>query len=588
MAGLRMTMRPAWLERAVPRERFWYAALLVACLATAYGPSLTGGYIGYDDDWLIATNPVLALPPRAALEAIFFDWTRDTRLALGAEYLPVRDLSHWLEMRLAGGSPRVARRVQLGLYVLSALLLWGALQRNVAASIALRARGGRVPLGEEHAGRRWAALAAAFFALHPVHVESVAWLAGRKDVLALLFVCAASWLYERPARQRGWLLPCLALAFFSKAMSVVAPGLLLAQDCLARRRPRWLLLSAAGALSLSAAAAHWVVGARVEMVGGPLSESRLGALLTMGEVWCRYAAVLIDPRRLSLVHEVTPRTAPTALGLLGFAGVLFPLGYCLWRGRRGDTRPLGWWLWVVLPLVPVSQVLVPLQNVMADRYLWLSVLPLAALGASWQARGGRRRWLSLGFLAVWSAATATRANRFADAAAVFADAESKTRGPRAPYQLAMALERRGEGAAARAAFRRAIARPCVDCEPARRSHNNLARSLARAGQLPEARTVLESGIARFPDDPKLHRNLIRVLTRLGEHARAREAFDRAASRLGVEGLLGPNEEAFDSSRSTASPPATLQREEQEGGRHDRAADHHAADEERGRRPPRPR
>src|SRR5690554_3287993 len=71
-----------------------------------YLPSLPGPYLVYDDAWLIQENPILDWGLGAAARAIFADFTFETRLALGAEYLPLRDLSYWLDVQLWGRHPQ--------------------------------------------------------------------------------------------------------------------------------------------------------------------------------------------------------------------------------------------------------------------------------------------------------------------------------------------------------------------------------------------------------------------------------------------------------------------------------------------------
>jgi hypothetical protein len=222
------------------------------------------------------------------------------------------------------------------------------------------------------------------FALHPVHVESVAWIAGRKDVLALAFVAAALWAYSSRSRLAWAAVPLLIGAHFSKSMSVVAVGLLLAQDLLARRRPRWAILSAAAGMALSAAALHYFVGRSVAMLGGPFQGQRWAAFCTMGEVWLAYLRTLAWPAQRSIVYEVPRRMALGVASALGWALLVGGAVLGVLRWRKGHPVPLAVWLWLVLPLIPVSQVFLPLENVQADRYLWLSVLGLGlALPALW-------------------------------------------------------------------------------------------------------------------------------------------------------------------------------------------------------------
>lgn len=497
---------------ALERLRRAAGGLLVALVLAVYLPSLPGDFLTYDDPWLVEDNPVLRLGFRDAVRAIFLDLGAPTRLALGAEYLPLRDLSYWVDRCLGLGPPGM-RAEQLLLYVAAVLLV-----RSVLIA--------RLP------SRAAAEVASLGFALHPVHVESVAWIAGRKDVLALVFVAAALRAYEARGLARWAVVPLLAAAHFSKSMSIVAGGLLVAQDLLARRRPPALLLSACAAVALAALGVHHVVGERVTMVGGPLAGNPWGAWCTMGHVWLAYLEVLAWPPSLALMHEVAVRPALDLVGALGWASLAGGAVVGVLRWRRREPFVLVVWLWIVLPLAPVSQVLVPLQNVMADRYLWLSVLGVGlALAAAWQT-GTAGKLAATAALGLWLAGSAWRATLFGDGVALFERETRRTRGPRAPYVLATTFERRNDTPAAELAYRRAIERPCdARCEPALLATNRLARLLVDGGRPEQAEPILRAAQQRFPDDAAVPFNLVKVLYRLGKVDEARGLFEQSRARF---------------------------------------------------------
>lgn len=489
----------------------WLPAALAATVLVVYLPSLPGGYLNWDDPWLIENNPLLNHPTFSSLVAIWSDFSVRTRLALGAEYLPVRDTSLWLESALFGLHPQALRITNLGLYVAAISLVRLTLLRIIP-----------------HRGA--AELASWWFALHPVHVESVAWLAGRKDVLSLLFVGAALWVHARGTPRPRAVVPALLLvSHLSKSLTVVAAGLLLAQDLLLRRRPDARLYAACLAVAGAVLAIDVEVGRSVSMVGEPAGGSRLAALITMGPVWTRYLGLLVWPPGLSLVQDVAIRTSWDPPSVLGYAIVLFwaSAGIFLWR-RRSEPLLLASWLWFFVPLLPVSQVLFPLQNRMADRYLLFSVLAPALLFAL-----ATRRWprpatiivtLSITALVPF---TAARAALFADSASVFADATLKTkRSPVAPYQLGQALEQRGDRGGARLAYAEVLRRAPEPNEVARRATSNLSKLLAKDGKLGEAEQLLRRAVRVWPRDPKIVGNLAEVLARQGRHPEARRLFQR--------------------------------------------------------------
>ncbi len=496
----------------------WAPWLLVVVVVLVYLPSLAGGYLNWDDPWLIQDNPILKDGSVGALGSIWTDLSRQTRLTLGAEFLPVRDTELWLEVRVLGLNPRLLRASALALYLAAVLLFRGALRRTLSNPVA-------------------AEVAAWVFALHPVHLESVAWLAGRKDVLALLFVGAALALYAGSSRHRLWGVPLLlALAHFSKSMTVTAVGLLLAQDWLARRKPDVRVLAAAAAVAVVAVLLHLEVGHVVHMTQPPAGGSRLSQLATMGPVWLRYAGVLLWPGSLSLVHDVPVRARFDAVAASGYLALAAwaVAAVVLWK-KQNMRLPAVCLLWFIVPLVPVSQVVFPLQNQMTDRYLFLSVmavaLPLGALAARWPRPGGALAGLAVAGL---SFATLDRSSLFADSVAAFSDATAKTKlATIAPYQLGQAYEDAHDDASAIRAYEEVLRRARGPEEAARRATNNLAKLLARRGDLPAAERVLRSGREQFPDDPKMLRNLVEVLRRQGRQREAQELVAESDVRGGL-------------------------------------------------------
>jgi len=506
--------------REALEQRPWLLPLaLVICVLVAYLPSLSGGFLNYDDPWLIEHNAVLANGSPRALSSIWFDLSREGRLALGAEYLPVRDLSLWLEARVFGLSPRPLRLAQLGFFIAGCL----AFRRALLAAL----------------GRSVAAEAAAWlFALHPVHVESVAWLAGRKDVLAFALVGAALAAYASPSRRVVWATPVLlALAYLSKSMTVTAGGLLLAHDLLVGRRPRWKVLGVTAAFAVGALALHLHVGNVVGMTQLPHGGGRLATAATMGVVWVRYLAHLAWPLNLSIAYDVQVLSGFTALSVFGWLTLLGwgIAGVVLWRARRGSL-PLAAWLWFAVPLLPVSHVLFPLQNIMADRYLFLSAMvPALALGVLAANLGRAGIALSIFAIAVSTWLSTERAALFGNSVALFRDAAAKTQQSRiAPYQLATALEAAGDDTEARAFYEETLRRDGALPQPTeegRRATNNLARLLVKADELAVAESVLRKGRARWPDDPKILANLVRVTTKQGRLDEARRLFDELERRF---------------------------------------------------------
>jgi hypothetical protein len=468
-----------------------WSLLLSALLLCAYVPSFAAGFLNYDDDWLIEQNPYLTAPLSRALPAMLFDFTKPVRMDLGAEYLPVRDLFLWLEVQLFGVHGPSLHTVSIGLYL--------------AAVLCLRA-GALRTLGQAW----WVELAVLLFALHPVHAESVAWLSGQKDLLALLFVCAALWLHAGSSRHARWGVPVLVgLALFSKSMSVAVLVLLVAHDLYVARRPdpwRYLgsVLVIAGAMSL-----HMKVGDLVHMWGPPAGGSYASALMTMSVVMLRYLGTACFPVACSMRYDVPDRLAWDLPSAAGVACVL-ALALAAWLAwRRGQRLPAWALLWFFGPLLPVSQLLMQLENRMQDRYLWLSVFAPCVLFA-WSLERLRARLPRVGVVGALVATallmlSLQRSVLFSDPVLLFSDALAKTElDTHAPYHLGWAFELRGQEELAIVAYRQVSERipPGADMPPGGRdkivrAERARARLLAKHGRIDEANAVLAQLQSRF-------------------------------------------------------------------------------------------
>ena len=154
-------------------EGAWFAAGLVVLTILAYGPALTAGFIWDDDDY-VRENPTLR-----SVEGLGRIWTE-----LGAvpQYYPLTHTTFWVEYRLWGVNPKGYHATNVLLHAGSAILLWRILRRL------------KVP---------GAIVAAGLFAVHPVNVESVAWITERKNTLSLLFYLFAGYSYIRFLRWDG-------------------------------------------------------------------------------------------------------------------------------------------------------------------------------------------------------------------------------------------------------------------------------------------------------------------------------------------------------------------------------------------------
>jgi len=348
----------------------WRGALAVALVAVlAHMAGVHDGYVAYDTPWLVVDNPLLSPGSLKALPAVLWGMDTGTRLTLGAEYLPVRDLTVLLDFALFG-------EAWAGHHLQS--LLWYALGCALFQRVAAKL------LGD---GPRSVAVAA-LFAAHPVHVESIAWLANRKDCvsLALFMATCLLWLTRGSGLVRPALCALLALlAFWAKNTAVVLPAVLVLltvhQEGLRLRGSSILALalpSVAIALGLGITLG---LGEMVGMYAAPRADDALGIAQIDVQVVARYLGMLAWPASLGPRYPepgVVGWTTPEVLAAVALVGGLVAVGLAAWRRAPLVTLGLGWFF---VALVPVMQ-LVPIQNLVADRYLLLPSAGLVlALGA---------------------------------------------------------------------------------------------------------------------------------------------------------------------------------------------------------------
>ena len=248
---------------------------------------------------------------------------------------------------------------------------------------------------------RRSALVAALFAVHPLHVESVAWISERKDVLGTLFGVLALWAYQayavrRGAGRYGLVLALFALSLMAKPMWVTLPFLLLLLDAWPLRRlGRAAVLEKVPLLALSAASS--VVTVVAQEAGGAISGMHVGIGTRLANAivsYARYLGKTFWPADLAVFYPLPPaipawEVAGSALLLAGITAL------AAWTWRRAPWFGVGW-LWFLGTLVPVIGLVQVGGQAMADRYTYLPLIGIfiavvwaghAAMGTGWRARG---------------------------------------------------------------------------------------------------------------------------------------------------------------------------------------------------------
>ncbi len=343
--------------------------LVVGAALAAFAAALHGSFVNWDDIWLILRNPYLRglhhVPQ--ALDPL------SNRILMGAEYLPVRDLSNILDYFLFGTEPTLYRLGNWLLYGLSAGTAYAFLR--------------------EALGSPRAALAGALlWAVHPLHAEVVAWASARKDLLNAVFALLAATLFLRSARTgsrtSAWgAAGAFLLATLSKTSAAALPFLLAAWEVLAGDAALPLRARAAAALRRAApmmivAAAGAALNAWHQSRAHVEAEWRAGGwlpnLLVMAGVHLRYVRQVVFPSGLAADYSVEAEGAGYLVPSLWLLASLALLAGSLVLLRRSPRAGLCaiWWFAI---LAPVSNVLFPITNVSADRYLFLPSLGPCAL-----------------------------------------------------------------------------------------------------------------------------------------------------------------------------------------------------------------
>jgi Flp pilus assembly protein TadD len=349
------------------------ALLAFAILAAIafYAPTLGRGLVNFDDPWLVQDNWIVQQPSWASLHSIAFDLGPDTRAVLGAEYLPVRDVSILADVAVWGDWYQGFHLANLVLY-LAAIALWFAALTGFGID------------------RRIVGLAILLWAIHPSHAESVAWVSERKGLLAAMFAGLAALGYSRYRTGRATVWLALAMlaaiaAVWSKAPSAFALAALAGLELMLpdRRQSVRRALIGLGAIAIVAAAAFvpvLMVASRMSVIASAddAPASWLAMVIGTFGFYVRLGAMMV-PNAVS--YPIASEGPSTIDLVLGVAGLLTALGVVL-VPHRGAWRPspvlraatliwlLGWF--------PVSRLVLPVKAVVvADRYLMFPSLGLA-------------------------------------------------------------------------------------------------------------------------------------------------------------------------------------------------------------------
>lgn len=514
---------------------FSYKAFAAACVALVavtlgiYWQTLGFGFLNFDDDAYVTNNPLVKAGLSASAAARAFT------TPVSSNWHPLTVLSHMLDVELFGLDAGYHHLVNVLLHCANAVLLMLFLTMAT--------------------GRLWrSAFAAALFAAHPLHVESVAWVSERKDVLSTFFLMLTLLAYLRYARKRtvpayALVVTLFALGLMAKPMLVTLPILLLIIDYWPLGRfqtsgVRTLVLEKLPLLVLSAissAATIWAQHAGGAMSG--LEAFPLGVRLANAAVsYVSYIGKMIWPARLAVFYPHPGASlAAWQVVVSSFALILITAwaAYC----RKSRPYVAAGWLWYAAGLIPVSGIVQVGAQGMADRYTYVPMIGLFA-AITWAVPEPRHRVLrsalvlaAFVIIAALALCSFFQVGHWRSDEALFARAVKV--GPPNAFayaHLAVAVRDKGDLDTAISLFSKA-----ADMAPQNaRVQRELGAALMKQGLLPEALEHLEAAVQLDPSDAAAHTTAAVTLAMLGRLDESLPHFRKAAGLKPRESIYRAN------------------------------------------------
>ena len=489
-----------------------YLALLVATFAV-YAQVRHFDFVNYDDPDYTTGN----VHVRQGLTAQGLEWALTSRDA--ANWFPLTWVSHMIDAQFFGLASGWHHLHNVLLHALAAILLCMFLERAT--------------------GSRWrSALVAFLFALHPLHAESVAWVAERKDVLSACFWFLTLWAYVRYAERPGWgrylaVALGLCLGLMAKPMVVTLPIVLLLVDYwpLARLGQRWrkAIGEKLPLLGLSGAAA--AITYLVQEHAGAVKAVPLGTRLANATLSCAiYVVKTFWPTGLAVFYLYPREFALLPILAAGLLLAAVTGGVIVLR-RRAPYLLTGWG-WFLVTLVPVIGLVQVGGQARADRYMYIPMVGLLIM-LVWGAAEISEKWhakvlavpLAAAACLACAAVTWIQVGYWRNSETLFRHALAVTEANSVAFHNLGSYLMFSPGRLSEAIpYLEAAVRIDPDSAPA---HTDLGSALARTGHLAEAIAQFEEAILLEPDAPIPHNNLGSALTEAGRLPEAIAEFQTA-------------------------------------------------------------
>ena len=512
-------------------SNYWSSPLaicifLVAIVWAVFGQTRGHDFINYDDDLYVYDNPQVM----SGITLPGMKWAFTGSHA--QNWHPLTTISHMLDCQIYGAKPAGHHLTNVALHSLAVVLLFLVLRQMT--------------------GALWrSAFVATLFAIHPLHVESVAWVAERKDVLSGVFFMLTLGAYAHYARKptgAGYLavLILFACGLMSKSMLVTLPFVLLLLDywplgrftdqtAIANRKKSaswWerqsvstrLILEKLPLLALSVAAS--VVTLLIQSHDATFGSAPLPLRIYNASVSAiTYIGQMIWPWRLAPFYPYPSGRLSILVPVFALAGLVF-ITYKAWVLRNRYPYFIVGWFWYLGMLVPVIGIIQTGLQAHADRYTYLPHIGLyllvtwafADFAANWSYRLVVSGVASAVVIIALSVAAWKQTSHWKNSETLWTHALAVTsRNDVAHLNLGVVFLEDGRLAQAIANFRAAIEiRP--DNEKA---HLNLGAAFLKEGRLDEAIANFRAAIEIRPEYAKAHSNLATALMRQGN---AGEAF----------------------------------------------------------------
>jgi tetratricopeptide (TPR) repeat protein len=348
----------------------WFAAVLMAIIVFIYAPVLHYGFLSYDDPAYVSNNSQVMRG--FTVQGVWWAFTTGH----ASNWHPVTWLSHMLDVQMYGMNAGRHHLTNLLFHIANALLLFLLLYRTTGAW-------------------RRSAMVAILFAAHPLHVESVAWIAERKDVLSTLFwmlTMHAYVAYVRKPRLGRYLtvFAVFALGLMSKPMLVTLPLVLLLFDIWPLKRVRfqtgegkiWLrmlrekipLFVLVAASSIITVIAQWRGGTVQDFEVLSLYQRIANALIS----YVAYLGQMLWPRNLAAYY---PYVRLSIWYAAASALILIIVSVAVIRLFRSRSFLFVGWFWYLFTLVPVIGLIQVGGQARADRYTYIPLIGVFIIGA---------------------------------------------------------------------------------------------------------------------------------------------------------------------------------------------------------------